>query len=421
MIPLALFLLGCGAAYVGTVQVAFSVLMRLPLRLSAERRGLQEVWSRYLDDPLELFVPARLLQAAVVSLATALAFLLVEQRTPGVLAFVLAGMIVFVVVFAHLVPLLIARRDPERVLDVLLPSFHTIATALHVITTPLVRLLRRIPSDRTETRTNGNAHASGTPSDGGAAESQSEVDEHEEERKLLQSVVEFGDTLVREAMTPRPDIVAVKVHANLGELRELFVEQQYSRLPVYEDSLDNILGFVFVKDLVGLADAAPEDLVVKNLMRPAYVVPETKRVAELLKELQSKQVQSAIVHDEYGGTAGLVTIEDLLEEIVGEIRDEYDVEREPVVDEGDGSFVFAGTVGVDDVAECLGIDIERHGFETVAGYLLARLGRVPRVGETVDVDEVRVEILEGERRRVQRVRMRRRAQGLTQSATESAR
>ena len=142
-------------------------------------------------------------------------------------------------------------------------------------------------------------------------------------------------------------------------------------------------------------------------MRPAYVVPESKRVAELLKEFQKKQVQSAIVHDEYGGTAGLVTIEDLLEEIVGEIRDEYDVESEPIVDEGDGSFVFGGTVGVDDVSGRLEVEIERQGFETVGGYLLSRFGRVPRVGETLTVDGLQIEILEAERRRVQRVRMRR--------------
>ena len=125
----------------------------------------------------------------------------------------------------------------------------------------------------------------------------------------------------------------------------------------------------------------------------------------LLKEFQRNQVQIAIVHDEYGGTAGLVTIEDLLEEIVGEIRDEYDVESEPIVDEGEGHFVFAGRVGIDDAAACLNLEIERQGFETVGGYLLARLGRVPRVGELLHVDEVNVEILEAERRRIQRVRM----------------
>ena len=144
------------------------------------------------------------------------------------------------------------------------------------------------------------------------------------------------------------------------------------------------------------------------------MVPETKRVAELLKEFQRQQVQSAIVHDEYGGTAGLVTIEDLLEEIVGEIRDEYDVESEPIVDEGEGTFVFAGTVGVDDIAERLDIEIERQGFETVGGFVLARFGRVPRVGERLQVDDLYVEILEAERRRVHRVRMRR-VSGVTRS------
>ena len=417
MIPLALFLLGCGAAYVGTIQAAFSALMRLPLRLNAERRASQEKLSHYLDEPLELFVPARLLQALTISLATLLSVLLVERPTPGGLALVLVGMFVFVIVFAHLVPLLIARRNPERVLALLLPSFRATVTVLRPVTTPLIGLLGRIPTVRAETRSNGAAPATGVSSEAMARESRSEADEHAE-RQLLQSVVEFGDTLVREVMTPRPDIVAVKVDATLAELRERFVDQQYSRLPVYQENLDNILGFVFIKDLVGLAGAAPQDRVIGELMRPAYIVPEAKRVAELLKELQRKQVQSAIVHDEYGGTAGLVTIEDLLEEIVGEIWDEYDVETEPVVDEGNGSYVFAGTLGVDDAAECLGIEIERQGFETVGGYLLARLGRVPRVGETVEVDEVSVEILEGERRRVRRVRMTRRGPGREQRASE---
>ena len=150
------------------------------------------------------------------------------------------------------------------------------------------------------------------------------------------------------------------------------------------------------------------DEIIERLKRPLYVVPETKRVATLLKEFQQRQVQIAIVHDEYGGTSGLVTIEDLLEELVGEIRDEYDIEAEPIVDEGEGHFVFAGTVGVDDAAACLDVEIERQGFETVGGYLLARLGRVPRMGEQLHVDEVNVEILEAERRRIQRVRMHRR-------------
>src|SRR5262249_28888330 len=224
---------------------------------------------------------------------------------------------------------------------------------------------------------------------------------------LLQSIVDFGDTLVREVMTPRPDIVAIREDATIGELRALFREQEYSRFPVFRESLDNIAGFVFIKDLVALGpteDASP----IRSLMRPPVVVPETKRVPELLKQFQRHQTQIAIVVDEYGGTAGLVTIEDLLEEIVGEIRDEYDVESEPIVDEGGGRYVFNGKVDIDEVNQRLNVQIDRQGFETVGGYLLSHLGRVPAIGEQVDVDGLHIEVLDVERRRVNKVRMTRR-------------
>src|SRR5437867_3515357 len=205
-------------------------------------------------------------------------------------------------------------------------------------------------------------------------------------------------------MTPRPDIVAIRDTATVGDVRALFREQEYSRFPSYKDSLDNIAGFVFSKDVV-VFDAIDDERPIQPLVRPAVVVPETKRVPELLKQFQRQQTQCAIVVDEYGGTAGLVTIEDLLEEIVGEIRDEYDVESEPIVDEGGGSFVFSGKVDVDEVAQRLNVQIERAGFETVGGYLMSHLGRVPAVGERFDVDGLSVEVLDAERRRVTKVRI----------------
>ena len=210
----------------------------------------------------------------------------------------------------------------------------------------------------------------------------------EEGRELLQSIVDFTETVVREVMTPRPDIVAIRADATIPDLRMLFREEQYSRMPVYGDNLDNILGIVFVKDLVALPPTAEPPLT--TMMRPAYFVPESKRVSELLKEMQRRQAQMAIVVDEYGGTGGLVTVEDLLEEIVGEIRDEYDVESETVIDEGDGVFVFSGKVSVDEVRDRLGVEIEREGFETVGGYLLSSLGRMPYVGEVVEIDGLSV-------------------------------
>jgi CBS domain containing-hemolysin-like protein len=225
-----------------------------------------------------------------------------------------------------------------------------------------------------------------------------------EERRLLQSIVDFGDTLVREVMTPRPDIVAIRDGATIGDVRALFREQEYSRFPVYKESLDNIAGFIFVKDLLAL-DSASDARPITGLLRPAVFVPETKRVPELLKQFQRQQTQCAIVVDEYGGTAGLVTIEDLLEEIVGEIRDEYDIESEPIVEEGTGRFVFSGKVDIDEVRQRLGVDIEREGFETVGGYLLSRIGRVPMVGEHFELDGLSVDVLDAERRRVNKVRM----------------
>ena len=411
MIPLLLFLLGCVAVYLGTVQAAFGALMRLPLRLSAERHGHRHGLGHYLEEPLRLFIPAGLLQAVDTSVVTMLALLLVDQHDFVALAFVLLSVVVFGIACMHVVPLLIVRRDPERFVDLLLPSFHVIATALRPVTGPLIALLRPGRSDGAGTPVGETVPATGSTDERAGPDLRTEIEELEE-RKLLRSVVEFGDTIVREVMTPRTDIVAVRSDASLGELRALFMEQHYSRLPVYKKNLDEIVGFAYVKDLVGLSAASAEDRVIEQLLRPAYVVPETERVAELLKQLQRQRVQSAIVHDEYGGTAGLVTIEDLLEEIVGEIQDEYDVEAEPIVDEGNGSFVFAGTVSVDDVAERLDVEIERQGFETIGGYLLVRLGRVPRVGETLYVDHLSVEILDGEERRVRRVRMRRRPESI---------
>jgi magnesium and cobalt exporter, CNNM family len=303
------------------------------------------------------------------------------------------------------VPLVIVGRDPERVLEILLPSFNPIARALDPVTRVTMRAVsgaKRPPAAAAEESAEESKEA---------AKAYLETAEQEgliegEERRLLQSIVDFGDTLVREVMTPRPDIVAVRADATVGDVRALFREQEYSRFPAYKDSLDNIAGFVFVKDLVTL-NTADDALPIAGLLRPAVVVPETKRVPELLKQFQRQQTQCAIVVDEYGGTAGLVTIEDLLEEIVGEIRDEYDVESEPIVDEGGGRYVVSGKVSIDEVAQRLSVDIEREGFETVGGYLLSRIGRVPAVGEKFEIDGLSVEVLDAERRRINKVRFRR--------------
>ena len=403
MTPLFLFLLGCVLVFLGSVETAFSTLMRLSLRLMAERGGRSDRLGQYLDEPLTLFIPLRLLIAVTTILAGLLIAMLTDVHNARAVATLLVSVVAFVLVSEHFVPLLIVRRDPEAVLDVLLPVFHPMARSVRPLTGALIALLE----GRRE-RENGEGEAEGRQAEPATAAEQEEEEKkisEEEGRELLQSIVDFTETVVREVMTPRPDIVAIRSDATLPEVRELFREQQYSRIPVYGENLDNIIGIVFVKDLVALPPGAEPPLT--TLMRQAYFVPESKRVSELLKELQRKQAHMAIVVDEYGGTAGLVTVEDLLEEIVGEIRDEYDVEADTVTDEGNGAFVFSGKVSVDEVADRLGVKIEREGFETVGGYLLAHLGRMPYIGEKFEVDDLEAEVLEVERRRINKVRLRR--------------
>jgi CBS domain containing-hemolysin-like protein len=411
MIPLVTFLLAfalaCAAVYLGSIEAAFGALMRLSLRLVAERSRRPGVLGNYLDDPLLLFIPVRLLLGLVTGIATALLSGAVGIDGVRSLTLVVLSIAAFVIVCEVLLPLVIIGRDPEWVLDMLLPAFSPVARAL----APVTRLIARSVASpsRPALPMPGNEEAdadAAAPSqtDDERAEQQQRLGEGEE-RRLLQSIVDFGDTLVREVMTPRPDIVAIRESATIGELRALFREQEYSRFPVYRESLDNIAGFVFIKDLVALGVAVTDDSPIRSLIRPPVVVPETKRVPEMLKQFQRQQTQCALVVDEYGGTAGLVTIEDLLEEIVGEIRDEYDVESEPIVDEGRGRFVFSGKVSIDEVAQRLDVEIQREGFETVGGYLLHHIGRVPAVGEAFEIDGLTVEVLDAERRRINRVRM----------------
>jgi putative hemolysin len=403
MIPLTVFLLACAAVYLGTIDAAFSALMRLSLRLLAERSARPGALGEYLDDPVLLFAPVRLLLAVVTAIATVLLARGIGLYGPRSLVTVFVGVTVFIAIFQVVLPRLLVIGDPERVLEALLPSFRPIARVLRPIANWTAR---GVPS-----RKASQAGATEEPDTEAGEVARAFIDTAEEEgiiegeeRRLLQSIVDFGDTLVREIMTPRPDIVAIRDDATVADLLALFRHQEYSRFPVYKENLDNIVGFAFVKDLVAL-EHRDDSRSITLLMRPAVIVPESKRVPELLKQFQRQQTQVAIVVDEYGGTAGLVTIEDMLEEIVGEIRDEYDVESEPIVDEGGGRFLFNGKVDIDEVVQRLNVQIAREGFETVGGFLMTHLGRVPSVGEQVDIDGLHVEVLEVDRRRVSKVRI----------------
>jgi CBS domain containing-hemolysin-like protein len=399
MIPVLLFLVITGLLFFALVETAFGLLMRLPQRLEAERESESDALTAYLEDPLKFFVPSRVMRGSLLVAAVVLLARPIGTDFPGWLVLLAIGVGISIGV-GQIVPTLIVRRAPERVLELLLPAFTAVANLIVPVTALIIGWIGT--ADRERRIANGApAPESGEPSSpktGGEPE-------RADESRLLRSVVDFGETLVREVMTPRPDIVAIRADATLDDLRQLVRDQEYSRLPVYTDNLDNIVGLVVVKDLIQTEPNGSR--LVAEMMRPAAFVPETKRVVDLLREFRQGRTQLAMVVDEYGGTAGLVTVEDVVEELVGEIRDEYDSDAEPVVREGDDVFVFSGKVAIGEMAERLGIEVDDDGFETVGGFVLARAGRVPLVGERFDTDGLTVEILEAERRRIHKVRIRR--------------
>jgi putative hemolysin len=227
---------------------------------------------------------------------------------------------------------------------------------------------------------------------------------HESNRDLIQSVVEFGEKTVREAMKPRPEIVAVPTNTTVEQFIELLKNKPFSRVPVFEGTIHNIVGIVYAQDVLQVPDTEARSRTVDSLMRrDVYFVPESKLGSDLLREMQKNNIRMAIVVDEYGGVAGLVTIEDLVEEIVGEIRDEH--EKMEVIRETDSSYIVPGNMDVDRLSEMFGVRPEGKESATVAGLVSELAGRIPHRGEVVEEDGLRFEVLEATERRVERVRI----------------
>jgi CBS domain containing-hemolysin-like protein len=229
----------------------------------------------------------------------------------------------------------------------------------------------------------------------------------EEDRKLIQSVVEFGDKVVREVMTPRPNIVAISANATLEELRQMVINEQYSRIPVYEGTIDQIIGFVHVRDMFELDEDQRVNRTVRELIRPIRFVPETKPVNDLMREMQQDNTHMVIVVDEYGNTAGLASMEDLVEVILGEIRDEHEPDSD-VQEDGQGGYIVSGSFDVARLSDLLEFHPEEDLESTTVGGLVTEwLGRVPQPGESVEREGIHIDILASDELRVAQVRVRR--------------
>lgn len=241
---------------------------------------------------------------------------------------------------------------------------------------------------------------------------------NEDEGEMLHSIFEFGETVVREIMVPRTKMVCCSTKAGVPEVLEAILSSGHSRIPVYEGTNDRILGVVYAKDLLRYWGRDVSGLDITMVMRTPYFVPESKNIEDLLQDFRSKRVHMAIAIDEYGGTSGLITIEDLIEEIVGDIQDEYDLEEEWLIQEEDGSYLADARLGIEELEETFDISIPKEKFDTVGGYLFHLLGHVPVVGEEIQDNNLSITVLKADERKIDQVRVRLLVSGPVSESTE---
>lgn len=360
---------------------------------------------RLVEKP-ERFLAPLLLLVLISQLVTATLVGVEASRLFGALGVAVATIFEVVVIFvvAEAIPKQWAVRHPDRA------SLFAAPLVSAVIGFPPIRMVASalIGLSHLVTRGRGGEAEPDVTEEELLALADVAVDEEvieDEERELISSIIEFGDTIVREVMSPRPDVVAVAADMPASEVLEVEMAAGLSRIPVYSGSLDDIVGIAHTRDVVRAVREGEEDRPVSTFARPAHYVPETKRVAPLLREMQRERFHLAVVVDEYGGTAGIVTLEDLLEELVGEITDEFDADDPMVEPLGDGAYRVSGRMSIDEVNELLVAELPAGDWDTVAGLFLHLSGHVPQEGESVDVDGYTLVAERVQRRRIGQVRI----------------
>ena len=396
--------------FLSVVETAVIRLSRLTLRILSKRGATREpaLVGAITSDRSRFLLPVRLvllcIQIALVIFATG--FFLEIRPIQGAWWALLVLLSTFVLVL--LVIPIMATRHPEQALLRLVPLLSRCYPFIAWISRPMASLLK--PFDRLTP----NGEESGSQeeeSTEGEFEAYVDVGEEEgiiegQEGDLILSALEFGNTRVREIMTPRTQVVATSHTTTVSEMRDLIVSRKHSRIPVYRKGLDEVVGVVYVRNLLSYLNAESGDAPVTRLMTPPLFVPETKKVADLFREMQRSAEHIAIVIDEYGAVSGLVSIEDLIEEIVGEIRDEDETQLEDLISEGDGSYIVRGAAEIENLEKALGLSLGATHFTTVSGVVVSQMGRVPNPGETTDINGIRVEVLSADQRRINTLRIR---------------
>jgi putative hemolysin len=415
------FLLLLALTFLATVDMAFGQLSDVGLRrLAAEAEEHPPArYTPFLKEILEnrarfSFTLSAAIQILLVAFSVLVTYISLQWFSANSLALFisLTSGLVLAGIFRQFIPRVISLRNPEGKLPWLLPLLRPFYRVLAFAAEPWHRSFDRLRLQ--EEREESVAEEEEDDDfqaliDVGEAEGIIE----EEERELIHSVFEFGDKHVGDVMTPRTEIVTVANTASVREACDLMIETKHSRLPVFRDQIDNVEGLIYVRDLLPYWTANKAESPITPLIRPVYFIPETKPVARLLEEMQKAHAYLAMVIDEYGGIAGLVTVEDILEEIVGEIEDEDISGEEPeeIVPSGDDAYEVLGGTEIGKIERLFDMEIEADDFTTIAGLVIAQKGSVPRQGDRMTFRGLEVEVLEADEKRIGRVRLRKAKEG----------
>jgi CBS domain containing-hemolysin-like protein len=393
-----------------TIDVAFSNVNKVAVRRLVDRPRAKAApaLAALLESRAEVLTSIHVVIQVILVLGSVFIFHAFQMRTVASIAAAgtVAVMIFVILVFRHLVPRILTMRRPEIVLLRLFPVFRIVHFALRPVSTPMIAALQYFKQWEEDIEPAKEEETS-------EEEIQAFIDAGQEEGilehgegEMIQSIVHFGDKVAREVMTPRTQIVAVDITASVRDLLKIIVANRHARTPVYRDELDNIEGIIHERDLLRVWQRGDKIESIRPLVKAANFVPETKPVDDLLEEMKTKGDQMVLVVDEYGGISGLITMEDLVEEIVGEIHDEADGDANRVIEERKGVFVVPGSLELGTLEEKLGVPlVATTDCTTVAGAVVELFGRLPSAGEKIEHGGVEIEVLDADRRRVQRLRL----------------
>lgn len=409
--------------FLATVDMAFSHLSDVGLRRilsdeeSIEKKNAGEFLREILENrPRFRFALSSVIQILLICFTVLLTVIVGDYVTSRgrLLFFALTVGLAATVLLRQIIPRLLVQHETEKKFLFLLPAIRPIYAFVSFFVEPIAKRKRAQSRQKLESTVAPDITEEKEEDSGEDFQALMEVGEaegiiEEEEREMIETIVEFAETLTGEIMTPRTEIVGVSVGSSIKDARDIIIEEKYSRLPVYRDSIDNVEGMIYVRDLLSALAEDQKENAVETIMRDVFFVPETKTAADLLKSMQANHVQIAVVIDEYGGVAGLVTVEDILEEIVGEIEDE-DIEQEEIIEivEGTGGYYdVLGSTEIDKIERLFDLELEDEDYTTIAGLVTCDAGYVPKQGEKLMLRGLDIEVLKADDKKLNLLRLRR--------------